>query len=533
MPTVRVEGIGLVAFPDSMSPDEIRAIIRRKTQTDDRNKVLSDAGVSPLALPSWKPSAPPAPSDPAPSAPAAEMAAGVWSQVDPIAAIKSAASLVTDLPGTTRSVLQAQGALGQRAAQNFSQGNYAQGALTGLNYMLPLVGPQIQEIQDNLAKGDTAYGVGQSIGLPLALTAPAVIPRGARAGMGAISRTKAGQAVAGGLERRAAESLTDVMVPKVGGNKVRFGNKAAEAAPRLLREADVSAWSRRGLQSKIEEQFAEAEAALDLAHNQNPALARQVFNTPQIVRELKKARQRFVAETARKKGVPPAGQDVVPQPNLGEVAAIDQVIAELETLGGDAGLARYEGLRRIRESWDKPARVKYNPSMTQDLLKKQGESTGAAVSTGVLRDWLAKFSPETAKANQQYSLLRSANDVLQAAEEVERVRPSRRRAFEAAAGGATAFALTGDLVHTLTSAVLGPAIDAAVTSGYTTQIAVARLMDQLAVAIRAGNAAQQQGVIAKLARMTGRPIPLNVTLPQRPPTSVQLPVPAMAGQDRP
>lgn len=527
MPNVRVPGVGVVAFPDTMSAEEIRQAIRRKTGVTQRDEALQAVGAPPPSLPSPRSPIPPPPD---PSIGLLEnFAGGVWSQVDPVAAVKAGVETMAHPIAAGRDILQAQGALGQRSAEAFRQGDVGQGVLSGVNYMLPVVGPAIQQIQDRLASGDTAYGVGQSIGLPLALAAPVAVPRGVRAGTAALSRTAPAQQVAGGLERAAERKLTDVMVPKVGANKVRFGNDAARVAPKLLKDPDLSAWSREGLQGKIEAKFAEAEAALDLAHNQNPALAAKVFNVPQIVRELKKVRQRFVAETARAKGIPKAGQDVVPAPNTSIVSTINQVIAELETLAGDAGLARYEGVRRIRESWDKPARAKYHPSTTQDYMAKQGEATGAAASTGALREWLAKFSPETAQANEAYSVFKSARDVMRATEEVERVRPSRRRAFEASVGAVGGYMHSG-VPGAVMGGILGPAVDMAATSSYTTQVAIGRLLDQLATAIRTGNQAQQQSLVAKLARMTGQAVPLNITQPARTPR-VMLPTPTTASVD--
>src|SRR5207247_10371873 len=116
----------------------------------------------------------------------------------------------------------------------------------------------------------------------------------------------------------------------------------------------------------------------------------------------------------------PLGADVVPGPNAARVAVIDQAVDELRQLGPEA---RYEPIRRIRQAYDSQAKTVYSPSVTADYLKAHGGKLGAADGTGTLREGLARWDPKTAAANSQYSLYRTANDVLEATAEVERTRP--------------------------------------------------------------------------------------------------------------
>jgi hypothetical protein len=211
----------------------------------------------------------------------------------------------------------------------------------------------------------------------------------------------------------------------------------------------------------------------------------------------------------------PLGQDVVPGPNQPRVAQIDQAITELKQLGP---VARYDDLRTLRQAYDGPAKAVYNPSLTQDFMKAQGGKLGAADVTGVLRDHLAKMDPQTAAANTQYSLYRTANDVLDAAAETEKARPTVGRRMMARLGGTLAGAEVGGAPGAVAGAFLGPLLEAVTNSGLTTQLKTAAAMTRLANALRAGDEGtalsatmQLKQLAAQAATLTG-----NATSPSGP-----------------
>jgi hypothetical protein len=198
------------------------------------------------------------------------------------------------------------------------------------------------------------------------------------------------------------------------------------------------------------------------------------------------------------------GRDVVPGPNSDRVQMIDQAIAELKRLGP---VARYESVRRLRQSYDGPAKAIYSQSMTADYLKAQGGKLGAADVTGTLREALAEWDPPTAAANADYSLWRKANDVLEATAEVERTRPKVGRQIAARIAATVFGGQAAGAPGAAAGLVLGPTIESILASGGTTKLQTAKLMTQLAEAIRKGD----QGRVASLSTRIKRLAPTGAT----------------------
>lgn len=374
---------------------------------------------------------------------------------------------------------------------------------------VPVVGPAAVRAGEQIASGDVAGGLGSAAGLVAPVVATSAL-RVAGKAKGLIPLTER-EMVAQRLEGYAAERVANVMAPKVGANKVRFGNMAEQVAPSLAKMPDGAAWSREGLHAQVGARLEAAEAALDEAANAR--LGARTFPTQPIIEDLMAKRRRLTSEAVEGSRVSagatvtgkttgtgfgpeppktvtaggrggPIGSDVVPAPNRTRVAEIDRAIGEIKKLGP---VARYEPLRRIREAYDGPAKAIYSPSMTADFLKAQGGKMGAADVTGSLRDALVKFDPETAKANAEYSLYRKADDVLTATAEVERTRPKVGRAIMARLTGSVVGQQAAGLPGAAAGFVFGPALDAAVSSGMTTKLQTAKLMSQLASAIRKGD----------------------------------------------
>jgi hypothetical protein len=194
----------------------------------------------------------------------------------------------------------------------------------------------------------------------------------------------------------------------------------------------------------------------------------------------------------------PLGQPVVPEPNQPRAQQIEQAIAELQRLGP---VTSYEPLRRLRQAYDQPAKARYAPSITADYLKKQGESMGAADVTAVLREKLAEMDPQTAKANADYHVYRTAADVLKAAEETERVRPNMFRKTMGRVTGAATGSAAGGGVGAVAGILTADFIDSVARSGVTTKIHTARLLARLEDALRGNRTTQVQSLLAQLERI--------------------------------
>src|SRR5690606_3342155 len=96
-----------------------------------------------------------------------DFASGLWSTVNPIEVVRSLGAAVSDPIGTTRAIGQAQGRLGVEAAQAFQEGDYWRAARKGIHYLLPLLGPALDQSSESLLRGDTARGLGEATGVGL------------------------------------------------------------------------------------------------------------------------------------------------------------------------------------------------------------------------------------------------------------------------------------------------------------------------------------------------------------------------------
>lgn len=369
---------------------------------------------------------------------------------------------------------------------------------------LPVLGPVAAEAGEQIGAGDVAGGLGKAVGV-LAPTALPTAARVARAGLRTVPISVAARA-----ETHAATRVADVMAPKVGPNKTRFGNMAENVAPRVAQDlaGQPRMWTRDALRGHVQTRLMEAEQALDAASDIR--LAARSFHTTPLIDALLAKRLRLTAERVEASrpiraadsqatlSAVPLGESVVPGPNAARVAVIDQAISELQQLGP---VTRYDPIRVMRQAYDGPAKAVYSPSMTADYMKAQGGKLGAADVTGVLRDTLAKWDPPTAVANAQYHLWRTADDVLQATVEVERTRPRVGRQIIGRLTGTVLGGQAAGAPGAVAGYVLGPVVDTAAASGATTQLATARAMARLAQAIRKGDVGHVSSLASQLRRI--------------------------------
>jgi hypothetical protein len=451
-------------------------------------------------------------------------ASGAWSMINPIEMAKGAYQAVTSPIETVKGLAGAQWDQAKQAAALAQEGRYSEAAGHAGAAVLPVVGPIAAGVGEQIGSGDVAGGLGAAAGLltpnPLLTTAKvagAVTAKPAAA----IARTIAPQTtarLAGALERGAATRVQQVMAPTVGGNKPRFGNIAADVAPKLAQDpAIVGTWTRQGFHNRVVNAFDEAGAGLDEAiAARNPVKG---YDTKPISDALKDQRKKFTAEAVEgsrltptvtnltkrgeetvlsKREAVPIGKDVVPGPSRDRVGMIDQAIAELEQLGP---VAHFDDIRKIRASYDGPAKARYNAATTTDFLKEAGRSAGAADVTFVLRQKLAEFDPATAKANQRFALMKDAKDVLDALEEVERVRPQVGRQIVSRGFGMAAGATLGGPGGAAIGYFGAPFIDAALQTGGTTRLKTARALQDMAKAIRKQDVGKVRSLTYQLQKL--------------------------------
>lgn len=80
-------------------------------------------------------------------------------------------SVVFDLPGVVKNIGQAQGALLGKAEEAYKAGRYTEASRHMVNYLLPLVGPRLDEAGDDFQQGNYAKGLGvvTDLGVQMAL----------------------------------------------------------------------------------------------------------------------------------------------------------------------------------------------------------------------------------------------------------------------------------------------------------------------------------------------------------------------------
>lgn len=405
----------------------------------------------------------------------------------------------------------------------------------------PVVGPAAAHIGEQIgATGDIATGVTEGLALAAPFAGPAAIRAGVRATR--YAPATATEAVAAGLEQMAANRVVDVISPKsTAAVGKRLGTRAEGVAPQLVENlaAEGAPLSRGGYHGQVRGNLATAEAGLDAAADAR--LAARTVETQPIIDALLQQRRALTMEgvegsvlprptgpptTRTTMGVPgggrpstttvtpqggPLGADVVPGPNAARVAVIDQAIAELRQHGP---VTRYDPIRVMRQAYDGPAKIIYNPSMTADFLRHQGGALGAADVTGTIRQALAQMDPATAAANAPYSLWRTTNDVLNAAAELERVRPKVGRQIMARLTGALVGS-QGGIPGAIAGYVGAPILDTALASGVTTQLKTAALMKRLADTIRRGDVQQASGLIQALVRTVKQVAPAGAAVTQQ------------------
>lgn len=503
-------------FPDDATPQEINAFL--------------------LKQPPIKVTAPPAETPEAPQGSAvSRFTKNAAEMLNPIEIVKGLGQMVRHPLDTYESMVDQSANQFIKANEAYERGGLSEAVGHGAAGVLPMIGPLAAEAGEQIGAGDVAGGLGKAAGIlagPKALKELVKVP----------ARIPATRAM---LERGAAARVADVMSPKAS-NQVarRMGAKAEKIAPEILKE-NRGGWSRAALQKQILGKLADAEQGLDAATDAR--LEARAIDTRPILDALNDSRGRLTskaivgsrampviedvgqgvpppsnlhtpsltkpsfsqpsfsepvpAPAQKVKTAAPIGEDVVPAPNKPRVSQIDQAIDELKRLGP---VSQYEPLRVMRQAYDGPAKTVYNPSLVDDFLKKSGEAKGAADVTAALRETLAKADPATAEANARYALYKSASDILEAAEQIEKAKPKTGRQIMARLTATMFGGQTAGVAGAAAGYTLAPAMDSLVNAGFTTKLKTAQLMQALADATKTGDVGRVQSLSYRLMRSAAK-----------------------------
>lgn len=97
--------------------------------------------------------------------------------IHPIDIVTGTAQAISHPIDTASGILKAQGTPLDRARESFTAGDYQSGVLDVLNYLIPIFGPQISDIQKRYREGDLSAGgvVGASAGVGLQAAIPSAM----------------------------------------------------------------------------------------------------------------------------------------------------------------------------------------------------------------------------------------------------------------------------------------------------------------------------------------------------------------------
>lgn len=403
---------------------------------------------------------------------------GLWRNVNPITAVTGAADAAAHPVRTVQNIGAAQGALAAKAEDAFKKGDYITGSRHLVNYLIPLLGPALDASSDKMMEGKIAEGAGEAVGLGAAVVAPQIVKGAApvvRRGLNTIADV---------ADAKATANTVDTMVPKIGPNKRKFGVDAERVAPTVAR--DTTAVTRGGMLDQAAAKLDDANAALEAAYDAVPI--RRTYATQPIKDGLKAAIRTLSVEGT--KGT------IEPATRAARMSALKQALQEVENLGGVTNLPN---LRKLRQSWDEGAKAVFTPDIAADAFNLKNAGHGWADARTVLADYLGTKHPELKPLNAEVSLWVKARDVMQAAEDIERVRPTVGRSIMARGLGAATGAAGGGPVGAAVGAMVGPVIERVLANVQPAmRMIAARHLADLADALRSGNQARAAKLVKTL-----------------------------------
>src|SRR5262245_14185083 len=375
---------------------------------------------------------------------------------------------------TAKGMLAAQDVPRQEAMTAFQQGDVLTGTRKMIDWLIPVLGPRLDEAADYMQQGQVARGLGATADVGLTIAAPKIV-----GAVGSRIPTRAGTARTMG--RIAEQQVVDVMAPKVGPEKIRFGVQAAEVAPAVARR--TTARTVGGLLDEVGENAARSYQALDQAY----ATLTQPQPTQPILAALDNAINRL---TVRGAG---GGTGVQPVLRAERLAALRQARTEVAGLGRSASPSQ---LRQLRIAWDEGAEAVFTPKTADNFRGLRQEGHGWADARTALNNVIVGRNPHIAPLNADAHLWTMARNVVQAAEEVERVRPRVGRRLVGSMIGAGIGGYGGGGFGAALGAAIAPTVEMALASASpTVKLTMARGLARLSDAIATGSPRAAQAAI--------------------------------------
>jgi hypothetical protein len=199
-----------------------------------------------------------------------------WNEVNPIEGVKALGNALMDPIGTVKNMGHAQDAARVKAQDAYNRGDYGSMVRHGIEYAVPILGPQLSARGDQAASGDVPGAVGGTLGIAANYASGKVSPKPLKA---------AAKPVAAKLAESAAGNYESVLLP---GSKGKVAS-AEKTAAGLAREKPV-ALTRGQLQRQFEAKKAAVGPKAGTAYDSKPPVTGSEV-TP-ILDDLEKFRQK-------------------------------------------------------------------------------------------------------------------------------------------------------------------------------------------------------------------------------------------------
>ena len=193
----------------------------------------------------------------------------------------------------------------------------------------------------------------------------------------------------------------------------------------------------------------------------------------------------------------PLGRDVIPKPAQATASTLNDIIDEVKTLGP---MVTYKAIRNLRQQWDQFARKGFSP-ISADQFADRAAVKGAAAGRDVLREAMSQWDPSIAAANVPYHIWKTTDSVLGAAAEAAQGQSKIGRQIAARVMSSVIFGKVGGVPGMVAGTILAPGIEEAL-SAPTTKLKTARMMTQLATAIRKGDLGRTASTLHRLEQFT-------------------------------
>ena len=144
-----------------LNPNQ-RAALDELVRRSDAQEVTAGAGQTPL--------------NPT-STPMGRFGDALWESIDPVKGLQSAAQATAQPLEALRGIGEAQAQLLTGAREAWAQGDYGTALRKGMHYLLPILGPGLEQSAEELATGKTAEGLGHMAGLGVQAVPPAALSR--------------------------------------------------------------------------------------------------------------------------------------------------------------------------------------------------------------------------------------------------------------------------------------------------------------------------------------------------------------------